>query len=286
MIGMPKRSNKFYPRPFFESDVFWHKAYGEIELTTVERNGVKNGLRTDYIITVFRSVYDNPEGTTTEQIKTQKQLDLKRIQGEYAGYINSGRTQVNFMGITYEGEIRETDGNIKVDPIPNNNNFTEIGARQSSLDRYIRSAHSLTVPELAGLNDSKTGFSNIAEVLRVGAEVYIGNVIMPHIEKIDEWHNTIINANNGFNDIETFTEPRVIALKALISEFKELLTINEFRQRILSMGPLDKEEKEDLIGSKANNNTSKGNAQETTVSVNDKTIEKIAFAVKEAVTTK
>ena len=277
MIGMPKRSNKFYPRPFFESDVFWHKVYGEHELTVVERNGVKNGLRSDHIITVFRRLYDNPEGVSREQIEAQKQIDLRRIQGENVGYFNSGRTQVNFMGITWEGETRETDGNIKIDNIPNNNNFTEISARQASLDRYIRSAHSLTVPEIAGLNDSKTGFSNIAEFLRVGAEVYVDNAIMPHIEQIDKWHNGVVNINNGFADIETFTEPRVIALRALIEQFKEQMTINEVRRDILGKGALSDEEKANLIG-----NAKANVAEKSTIkSLDTATINNIAIAVQQ-----
>lgn len=271
LIGMPKKTNLFYPKPFFENEVFYQKVYGERELAILERESVRNGLRTDFIITKYRKVYDNPIGESTAE--AQKKIDLEQIKKDYVGFKNAGRIHVNFMGINYEDVARKTDGHLEVTPIPNNNNFPEIKGRQESIDKYIRSAHALTVPELAGLNDSKTGFSNLAEYLLYGSELYMNNVIVPHQEKIGDWMNDIVNPINGFEDVEVTISTQVAAIRALVSMFKEYMTVDEVRKDVLGKSAL-----EDGTGNVFRTNSGNNTTKVTTKSLDLETINKIAEA--------
>jgi len=243
LIGMPKRTNKHYPKPFFESEVFWQDAESELELSKLKRGTVKNGLKSDYIINVYRSVYQDPTG---DGARHQMAEDQRSIQEDYLGFDNAGTTKINYIGLrdgSYDDKYI-TDGHIEVIPIPSNNNFKETESREKSIHAAIRAAHSFGVPQMAGLSDISTGFSNMAEYLLFGSEMYVNNVIRPHVQKISELYNEI-NQINGYGDIETCVEPSVPILKALIKEFQDCLTIDEKREKVFGMAPIESKELDD-----------------------------------------
>ena len=245
LISRKKESNKYYPKPYFESDVFWEKSQEEIELATLSRNTVKRGLRTDFIINVYRSCYDE-SFVDSDSAREWRNKDQQDIQEQYLGYENAGVVKVNFMGISHDGKAQRAEGSIEVVPIPNNNNFEEISAREDSIRRHISEAHSFGVQQLKGSQSSKTSFSNMAEFLSYGTEMYISTVIKPHCRIIERFYNDIINKNNGLECVETYIKISPPIIRALIKTFSFDLTRNERRMEVFGKEPLTVEQKEEV----------------------------------------
>lgn len=245
-IGLPARTNHHYSKPLFETTEFYNALETGYELSHLDYSTVRRGLHSDYVITKYRGIYDSPEGDA--EAEQMKQLDLVDIKDNYLGSRNAGTVKVNFMGLTYGGEQKRGEGSIEVTPIPNNNNYKEISMRKSEISRAIRTAHKVAVPELIGIQDTKTGFSNIAEYLIYGVDLYYENVVRMHQKPLLDCYNNIINRYNGFDDIQTHIKMRTGTTKALITLFSENMTNDEIRTDVLGREPLTDEQRSQLKG--------------------------------------
>jgi len=249
LIGMPKKTNRFYPKPFWESQIAWEKIAAEYELAVTNRNTIKRGLRTDYLVNVYRTVYNNPAGDDT--VVQQKTSDQQEIEDNLLGFGNAGTVKINFIGLK-DGNLedkRVSDGYIDYVPVPNVNNYKELQERKKDIVEDILIAHAFGITPMAGITLEKTAFSNMAEYLLYLSEIYVNCVIKPHVAQVDKFYNEIINPNTGFDDLTTVTQIQVPVMRALVAQFKDCLTQNEIREDVFGKEPLtdsDRREVDDV----------------------------------------
>lgn len=246
LIGMPKLTNQYYPKPFWESGVSWQKIAAEYELGFVNRNTIKRGLRTDYIVNVYRAVYNNPAGDNI--VGEQKSSDQQEIERNLLGFGNAGTVKINFIGLK-DGNLedkRVSDGHMEFVPVPTANNYKELQERKKDITEDILKAHAFGISPMAGVQLEKTAFSNMAEYLLYLSEIYVNCVIKPHANEVDRFYNEVVNLNMGIEDLETFTKIQLPVMRALIQQFKEVLTQNEIRADVFNKEPLTDSDRREI----------------------------------------
>ena len=239
LIGLPKKTNKYYPKPFWENGVFWEKANGEYELAYLNRNSIKRGLHSDYMVNIYRTAYNDPTGDKT--VEDQKRTDRVAVEKQLFGIGNVGTVKINYIGYQ-NGDINDakiSEGHMEIIPIPSNNNYQELASRKTDINEDIRSSHAFAVAPMAGLSLEKTAFSNMADYILYLSEMYVENVIKIHSDRIDLFYNEVVNKYNGHEQIETYTRLTIPILRALIKSFKDDLTMNERREMVFGLEPLE-----------------------------------------------
>ena len=210
------------------------------------RNTIKRGLRTDYIVNVYRAVYNNPAGDqNVQEVKTQDQHDIER---NLLGFSNAGTVKINFIGLK-DGNLEDkkvSDGHIEYVPVPSVNNHEELAERKKDIVEDILIAHAFGVSPMAGVALEKTAFSNMAEYLLYLSEIYVNCAIKPHVHEIDRFYNRVVNLNMGIDDLETYIKIQAPVMRALISQFKEVLTQNEIRADVFGKEPITDSDRREI----------------------------------------
>ena len=139
-----------------------------------------------------------------------------------------------------------TDGYIDYQPVPNVNNYKELGERKKDIVEDILIAHAFGITPMAGITLEKTAFSNMAEYLLYLSEIYINCAIKPHVEQIDRFYNEVINLNTGLDELVTVTQIKAPIMRALVAQFKECLTQNEIREDVFGKEPLTDSDRREI----------------------------------------